>query len=454
MVNTGGRSRGCSTCRRRRVKCGMIYPARIIPRLADIIRDETRPICKRCERCGLECSGAKEVRFVNQGAVSKFKRAHISARHDRAAVIPSSPDLRGFDIQVYISYTSRVLLRGGPVDLALQELHLSDIEAASDSTSDQFILHRAILSLAIIFFGTHQHVLHIQDRGYALYGKTLKQLNEVLSSPLCHLRDDVLISVVTLVLLEFFVPTGPKYYIKHILGLEKLLELRGSRMWSCKEYIPICGGIRRLLLFSSLNMRRPSILATAEWRQIPWNENTEWDQDESFLFNALADITVFQAEHDHVQQTFCAQLGSFSPQRDILVQKARRLLDELWAFKRGWNERNQRCSNRGLMSIIPILYHTALVYDLQILASLSTLPEWRENFSFAARRAALNICHYIPYLLSHKEKLDTATLTIVHLAVKSAVSTFPGKSSFARACIVSLIKSRDKGVVAKGLWID
>lgn len=58
MVNIAGRSRGCSTSRRRRVKC-----------------DKKRPICNRCERLGFECSGPKGVAFIDHRKSLKSLRS-------------------------------------------------------------------------------------------------------------------------------------------------------------------------------------------------------------------------------------------------------------------------------------------------------------------------------------------------------------------------------------------
>jgi hypothetical protein len=115
-----------------------------------------------------------------------------------------------FEIQIYICYTRKYLLRGGPIDLASQDLQLSDIYTAADTEDNTHLLHRAILTLAITFFGAQHRSSSIQTRGYIMHGKILKQLNATLSDPHCYLRDDVLLSVVTLALLECFVPTGRK----------------------------------------------------------------------------------------------------------------------------------------------------------------------------------------------------------------------------------------------------
>ena len=54
MVGRPGRSKGCVTCRHRRVKC-----------------DETKPFCKRCKLATYTCAGYKETSFIDEG--SRFK---------------------------------------------------------------------------------------------------------------------------------------------------------------------------------------------------------------------------------------------------------------------------------------------------------------------------------------------------------------------------------------------
>ena len=81
-----------------------------------------------------------------------------------------------FEIQICICYTRKYLLRGGPLDLASQDLQLSDIYTTADTEDNIHLLQRAILTLAIIFFGSQHGSPSIQNRGYIMHGKILKQL--------------------------------------------------------------------------------------------------------------------------------------------------------------------------------------------------------------------------------------------------------------------------------------
>jgi hypothetical protein len=355
--------------------------------------------------------------------------------------------MKGFETQIFISYASKHLFRGGPVDLALQELHINDIQAANDSTSDHLLLHRAILSLAIIFFGHQERMSWVRERGYALYGTTLRQLNKILAEHDCQTRDDVLMSVVSLAMLEIFFPTGRKYYLKHMLGLEKLLELRGpSAFCHQRRYLE---GVRRLTLFSALEMRKRSILAEEQWKSVLWNDR----EDEGFFFNALADITALRAEQDRIKSDFEQKKLSCQHDMEELISQAKQLLTRLRDFKTAVESRNKTLFSEMSTATTPILYSATLILVLQVLSSCSE-PEADERYSIETRRTALNICRKIPYFMSRKDELDIWTLTTVHLAIRTAMSTFGEKDGLARTCIMNLVKRRGPEVFAEGLWTD
>lgn len=337
--------------------------------------------------------------------------------------------------------------------MALQDLQLSDIQTAGESMSEDFMLPRAILSLSAIFFGSQQHISSIRDCGYTLYGTTLLQLNSILSRPDCHTRNDILMSVVCLALMEFFFPTGRKYYHKHMLGLERLMELRGPDMCCLKKPKHICAGIRRLLLFSALSEGRASILAGDEWKKIPWTEKPCDDKNMDFLFNALADVTVLNEEHTEVKKQRHFNLEHFATKRDRLVETARELLEDLWEFKKGWNYSESDYSETST-STIPMLYYTNLIHVLKILASFAPSEEMENQYTAAAKTAASQIRQRIPTFMSQAEKLDTATLTVAPLAIPSAMSMLEGEDSHVRASMIHLLKSKEIKVSAVGLWAE
>jgi hypothetical protein len=384
-----------------------------------------------------------------------------------------------FEIQICICYTRKYLLRGGPVDLASQDLQLSDIYTAGETEDSTHLLHRAILTLAIIFFGAQHGSSSIRNRGYIMHGKMLKQLNTTLSDPHCYLRDDVLLSVVTLALLECFVPTGRKYYLKHMSGLEKLLELRGPGMHRERKAMGIFKGVRRMVIFAALSKRKESILAREEWKCIQGTDSTGDEMEEQFLMNALADCTVVIAEYDKVVAKSELKSEDSACRRDEVTRKALNLLEQLHLWKKRWDseERNsnlevpaeyaiEETCESGVPSITSIttilnfanssasimfmLYNTALIYAFRILVSLDGYPgaKWEE------RSAALEICRCIPYHSSQKSRLDSGSMTVASLAVRTAWKTLGGSSSPGGRWIIDLLQAESSEVFARGLWVD
>ncbi|PMD40242.1 hypothetical protein L207DRAFT_384858, partial [Hyaloscypha variabilis F] len=197
-------------------------------------------------------------------------------------------------------YTRKYLLRGGPVDLALQDLQFDDLCTATDSTSDTYLFHLSILSLSTLFFGTQHRNTPITTNGYLLHGCALKKLNTALSDPLCQHRDDVLLSVIALVLQEVFIPTGKKHFLKHTTGLEQLLKLRGPSILCSPESFFMFKSVRKLIILASMHKRAPSILAQEQWKDIPWDDESVEGRAEKFLFDVLADYTVLVSEHDRL----------------------------------------------------------------------------------------------------------------------------------------------------------
>jgi Fungal specific transcription factor domain len=468
--------------------------------------DEKRPICNRCERCGFTCSGAKDITFIDQRKVVKpgrsGKNSTVPAKtrdHGNTQPMPKTPPtLKGCEIQIYICYTSKYLLCGGPVDLALQDIQLNDLCTAVDTRSDGHLFHISILSLATIFFGTQHHNTSILANGYLVHERALRQLNNTLSDRQCYLRDDVLLSVIALVLLEAFVPTGRKYYLKHTSGLEKLLELRGPSFHRSPRSRQTLKGVRRMIILASMKKRKPSILAREEWKSIPWMAENVAEQAEHYLWNVLADYTVLVADHDQtIQNSLDFEDIAYHQQREMIERRAQDLLKRLHEWKKAWDTDDQHSHAEasstlaGVQSVPPcarsalhfqttfvfqnpstatmlMLYNTALIYVVQVLSSLLPAnpqvqssedssylhPAMQNKYAALKRSAALEIYRCIPYYLAHKSQLDTGSLTIAHLAVRTAFQTLGGSGSLDGEWMMHLLNMKRGEVFAKGLWAD
>jgi hypothetical protein len=263
-------------------------------------------------------------------------------------------------------------------------------------------------------------------------------------------------------------------------GLEKLLELRGPG----KINLEIFKGVRRMIVFAALSSRKMSVLAGEKWKcfQGTAADCRGEEMEERFLMNVLADCTVVIAEYDKVVS--CGVDEDSVRQRDEVTRKSLGLLEQLRLWKKRWDseERNSYFEvptehaglqhyERGIphmstvlnfannsASIMFMLYNTTLIYVFRILASLGSIPPGRsiakDEYSQAERSAALEICRCIPYHSSQKSSLDSGSMAVTSLAVRTAWTTLGGSGSPGGRWMTDLLNVEKSEVFARGLWAD
>ncbi|KAH8705978.1 hypothetical protein BGW36DRAFT_422503 [Talaromyces proteolyticus] len=244
MVNTGRPSRGCETCRRRRVKC-----------------DQRRPGCYRCEKIRQSCSGYRNLeqadsifRVQTQFSYGPRSWQKPSARHrSRAAKLPcvpaeDSPTLavytpgESWDLHVIpliLSQFSSVAPGGGvsrvysSLESAFNPLHTMEsgslLDLASHAVGSAYLANK---TRSPNFKATHQR----------LYGKALRVLHVVLQDPKLQKQDSTLLAVWLLCLYELMTGSsisdelgpGPLSWDIHSRALESFLKLRGCDQFSSK----------------------------------------------------------------------------------------------------------------------------------------------------------------------------------------------------------------------------
>lgn len=474
-------------------------------------QDETRPICNRCQRAGLQCTGARDTAFI-AGTIVKSRRSEkrISVSKKTAGedadsalwLLPLSAPLKGNDSEIYICYTRRQLRKGAPIDVALDDMHLHDLAMDQLTTTDR-VFHPTILSFATILFGTQHRQTTITDRGYALHGVALKQLNQALTKSKCYTRDDVLLSVVSLAILECLVPTGQKHYLNHMIGLERLLELRDPWAYCSSRTCELYKSVRHMLIFASLRTGRTSVFARPEWKMVLRASCSNEEIPEQDLFDVLADCTVLVAERDVMLLTWDSRSERNLDRRDSIKQSALVLLTDLHNWKMRWARDGKnaysetRASFDGLeatqnpvgdsmlstsfvfsydpAAIMLMFYNTTLIYVLRILASLppgddSSRPQspsisptatslaglceltTTDDFIAAGRLAAIEVCRCIPHYLARSTQCESDASPIVHWAVTTAWMTVGGNESTEGRWMMDLLNTKNGDVIAKALW--
>lgn len=178
MVGVPGRSKGCSTCRKRKKGC-----------------DKKRPTCTQCSTAGLECGGYERDRvFLNHNQSTKAKSALVIYRkkpasprhtHDCAVDIALPHELaQTAYIEKYISiFLSKYLPAGRSPTIDRSSSPGGDwIEIAHGLHTSEKGLQLSLLSLGLFAAGEPQYALQS-------YSLALRKLQAALCDQ-CRPRND------------------------------------------------------------------------------------------------------------------------------------------------------------------------------------------------------------------------------------------------------------------------
>lgn len=149
------------------------------------------------------------------------------------------------------------------------------------------LLQNAVFSLSSCFFGSQHCEVRIATKGYAQYVDVLGQLNGALMIPQRQTTNETILTVMTCMLLELFLPTGPSSFQKHQRGIETLIRMRGPPTESTGDTGTIFRGLRVVSIIGALVQGRPSIYAQKEWKHAPVQHTNEVGKLLADLFGIL-----------------------------------------------------------------------------------------------------------------------------------------------------------------------
>ena len=248
------------------------------------------------------------------------------------------------------------------------------------------LLRQSMLSLSITFFGKQHRRSQITRKGYAQYGEVLLQLNNHLARPELQTTDETILTALTCMLLEIFLPTGPKNFFKHHRGLEAIMAIRGPPAETTGNTAIIFRGLRILSIIGALAESRPSLYARDEWKHAPPPADAnEGALLQHHIFTCLADCTQLMSERNALLNG-SASLINYEP----LLQRLYSTLNDLNTIYPLWH-----CFNTSQMDpskhLPPLavelgvashhsatalmLYNTVHICILQIIDSLAPSPK-------------------------------------------------------------------------------
>lgn len=246
------------------------------------------------------------------------------------------------------------------------------------------LLRDAILGLSFTFYGHQNHQPDIISKGYSQYGVVLRRLNTHLARPALQTSDETILTALTCMLLEIFLPTGPDNFFKHIMGIEAILELRGAPSPPYDDNtLTLLSGIRVLSIICGLAKARPSIFSRPEWKCIPCKRTGEAGQLRHRILMVLAECTKLVSKRVSVVAT-----GDVDDAR-ALIGDSKLLLAELEAILPDWvayNEVQMQDTTSDLAKEMHIahqesattymIYHTSYICLIQFLDSLEPSPRY------------------------------------------------------------------------------
>ncbi|KAK5231757.1 hypothetical protein LTR47_007160 [Exophiala xenobiotica] len=290
MVGVPGRSKGCHTCLKRRIKC-----------------DESRPTCKRCEKAGYVCLGYDrklEIRFHTFEGSESAGNPAVSAKTTKHT--PLSTTTVQQQNLVFRSNQGRPTPAAVPQELSLvafrddvQFSYLFDnfvwssygspwLQMAAAGRLDALSLE-ACRAFSLSIFGKHHHQRDIEVSGAMHYEHTVRAL----SSRLSHVGSpgsEGLIVPITILLMHSSTTPDPQASAFHIQGLLKLVQICGPKRFAVNPLRLAFESCRATLITIGLITKTRSFLEQSVWIDEPWSV---CGQENKSSQNQLVDILAY-----------------------------------------------------------------------------------------------------------------------------------------------------------------
>ncbi|KAI5459131.1 hypothetical protein BGZ63DRAFT_360575 [Mariannaea sp. PMI_226] len=273
MVNIPGRSRGCATCRRRKIKC-----------------DESVPACLRCVNMGLQCPGARtEAFFVH--SVSGSSSRHVPGIPTRALVpLPRLPGRQpscanAFD-QLFVSHFVESFfgpMKPAPAPGTPIKTWLHELPVFLTSPEPCLVKH-AIRATSMVSYGTLVDDVSIKVAAHKWYAKALQDLQRLLASGTTSFAESIVGAAVLLIHFETLAGTSRRAWFQHVKGAAMLLVAGGPERCRDGFMHQIFSHLRFQTFVASMAENEVPAFASYEWMTIPFEIYPK------MIFDQLIDI--------------------------------------------------------------------------------------------------------------------------------------------------------------------
>ncbi|KAK7552588.1 hypothetical protein IWX49DRAFT_559987 [Phyllosticta citricarpa] len=309
MVYTGKPSRGCQTCKSRRIRC-----------------DEGRPTCQNCQKSGRSCPGFPDefdLMFRNENAavVRRVRRQASKTRSSPTTTNsrPSSdspqdgddekqilPPAQGSSVARTDSFENaarpqRLTFASG-IKMSIETQATSFffqnfvIPPQKSTTVDTFLnclvpyynsanissaLHLATNAVSLSAFSKDPSRGQTAQEAGRAYGKALRKVGEALQDPASAATDETILSILLFALYESITSTNDSItaWKNHVSGAVTLTKLRGADGFSTVQSRKIFHAVRAMMLSCAIQKCTPleDFSSSTDWHvkdEIPPNRLT------------------------------------------------------------------------------------------------------------------------------------------------------------------------------------
>ncbi|OQV02258.1 Fungal Zn2-Cys6 binuclear cluster domain-containing protein [Cladophialophora immunda] len=281
MTGVAGKSKGCVTCRRRKIKC-----------------DLTSPACQNCSRFNRTCEGyGRYPVFINRTTAGVLRRKPLEEAKSflsgapgvnkgvhqaplvtaRAYSIGSEVSVKNVEADRYVAWFWDSFVPARPLTDSLQRpaphwLH-GVFELKYRHLGRQPALDDALLAVALTRYGKMYNAPAVLEAGQQIYTRALSHLQQSLYDEELVMLDETLATVSVMVLYELLQQTAmtPEGWSKHVTGFATLLQHRGPLRHRALLPRKLFEHSRYMLMMHGLAQRKASVFGEQEWREDPWN---------------------------------------------------------------------------------------------------------------------------------------------------------------------------------------
>ncbi|KAI1384831.1 uncharacterized protein F4822DRAFT_374462 [Hypoxylon trugodes] len=286
MVGVAGRSKGCNTCRKRRVKC-----------------DEAKPKCHRCLKAGFECLGYERATQWRHTSVAPTSKSRPHSPEFMELISPTPMGLAPAPELSLVAFEGDMCTAYVFKNFVWKSYGSLWLDHAAEGKLDTLSLD-AVKALSRLSFGLGNKVQDLQHKGESQYGRCLRVLADELGRDEVAAHDSRRLIVPILVLMMVSAIQADRTAAGfHLRAIEKVLILCGPGAFQQQPLRNAFEAARATLLVSSLLSRRRTFLENPCWHFVPYALDSSTKPQQSQLLDIFVTIPGFLEEESRINDS-------------------------------------------------------------------------------------------------------------------------------------------------------